>query len=72
VREDGNAVSDSSTLLPAIQQALNGLCHGYVQIVVHDGRVVRIERVEKIHLPPLTHSMQRPTGHPGGQNAPSS
>ena len=46
-------------LLPAIEQALRNLRHGHVQIVVHEGQIVRIERVERIHLP-------KPTGEPGG------
>ncbi len=40
-----------SVLLPVIEKALHGLRYGYVQLVVHDGQLVSIERVEKIRVP---------------------
>ncbi len=52
-------------LLPTLQNALKDLRHGHVQIVVHEGEIVRIERVERIHLP-------KPTGESGGHFKPSS
>ena len=33
-----------------IEQALRGLEHGSVQLVVHDSQIVRIERVERLRL----------------------
>ncbi len=36
--------------LSAIQQALKNLQYGYVQLTVHEGQVVRIERVERIRF----------------------
>ncbi len=44
-----------STLAPpvltALQEALKDLRYGTVQLTVHDGKLVRIERLEKIRLP---------------------
>lgn len=38
-----------------IVQALNGLAFGTVEITVHHGRIVQIERREKLRIPePLT------------------
>ena len=36
--------------LPEILAALRGLRFGSVEIVVHDGRVVQVERREKVRL----------------------
>ena len=41
-----------------VAKALEGLAYGSVQLVVHDGRVIQIERVERIRL------SGRLTGHP--------
>lgn len=38
-------------ILARIQQALQGLRYGELQITVHDSRVVQIERTEKWRLP---------------------
>lgn len=37
-------------VLERISQALNGLRYGAVEITVHDGRVVQIDRTEKLRL----------------------
>ena len=34
-----------------IERALHNLHFGYVQLVIHEGQLVRIERVERIRLP---------------------
>jgi hypothetical protein len=34
-----------------VQQKVEGLRYGVVQLVVHDGRVTQIERTEKTRLP---------------------
>ncbi len=47
-------------VLSAIGQALKGLRYGTVQLTVHDGKLVRVERTEKIRLDELTRS---PGGH---------
>ncbi len=37
----------SDSWLSKVQEAVQGLKYGTVQIVVHDGRVVQIERTER-------------------------
>lgn len=44
-----------------IRRALKDLDYGHVQLVVHEGKLVRIERVEKIRVP---------TGETGGSSIP--
>ncbi|TBU93548.1 sulfur starvation response protein OscA [Stutzerimonas kirkiae] len=41
---------DQATLLNEIQNALRGLRFGAVEITVHNGQVVQIERKEKFRL----------------------
>jgi hypothetical protein len=41
---------DSRLTLERIESAISGLRYGTVEITVHDGRVVQIERTEKIRL----------------------
>ena len=36
--------------LPIVRQQVDSIRFGVVQIVVHDGRVVQIERTEKVRL----------------------
>ena len=36
--------------LPAIQQAISSIKFGVVQITIQDGRVVKIDKTEKIRL----------------------
>lgn len=50
-------------LIPLIQKALEGLRFGSVQLIVHEGQLVRIERLERIRLPS---EPSAPTGSPGG------
>ena len=38
----------SDSWVSKVQEAVQGLKYGTVQIVVHDGRVVQIERTERI------------------------
>lgn len=38
---------DSSAWLKLIAESVNGIQYGSVQIVIHDGRIVQIERTEK-------------------------
>ena len=42
--------SDDASILREIQAALNGLKFGSVEITVHNGQVVQIERKEKFRL----------------------
>lgn len=43
---------DDANILREIQVALNGLKFGSVEITVHNGQVVQIERKEKFRLQP--------------------
>lgn len=46
------ADADLARVLQPIARALSGLAYGAVEIVVHDGRVVQIERREKFRFEP--------------------
>jgi hypothetical protein len=41
---------DKRRALTAIEQALTELRYGSIEIIVHDGRVVQIDRTEKLRL----------------------
>ncbi|MCY1286542.1 hypothetical protein D9M68_662290 [compost metagenome] len=43
---------DEASILREIQSALHGLRFGSVEITVHNGQVVQIERKEKFRLQP--------------------
>jgi hypothetical protein len=45
-------VIDLPDLGPTVLRALRGLRFGSVEVVVHDGRVVQIERRERVRLEP--------------------
>ena len=51
-----------------IEQALQGLEHGSIQLVIHDAQVVRIERIEKVRLTVSTEALiksaRQPTDSP--------
>ena len=47
-----------------IAQALRGLAHGSIQLVVHDSQIVRIERVERVRLTVSTEACQQLGGQP--------
>ena len=54
-----------SVLLSTIKQALKNLRYGTIQLIVHEGKLVKIERVERIRIPtPLEEDL---TGDSGGQ-----
>jgi hypothetical protein len=42
---------DDPQVLARIQEALQGLQHGQVTVIVQDGVVVQVERTEKLRLP---------------------
>lgn len=46
---------DEASILREIQATLQGLKFGSVEITVHNGQVVQIERKEKFRLSPQTH-----------------
>lgn len=51
-----------------IERALRGLQFGSVQLVVHDGQIVRIERIERTRLTvaaeAITHTARQSTDDP--------
>ena len=52
---DGNMVCGQTDIVPAavgerILQALQGIRFGAVEIVIHDGKVVQIERKERVRF----------------------
>ena len=52
------AGQDEAGLLREIHNALHGLRYGAVEITVHNGQVVQIERKEKFRLQPPSGSKQ--------------
>ena len=44
----------SERLTDKIFRALSGIRYGSVEIIVHEGRVVQIERTEKLRLDPVS------------------
>ena len=40
-----------SLAIKAVQAALQGLRYGSIELVVHDGRIVQVERREKLRVP---------------------
>ena len=46
-----NGESENAGWFALVQQQVEGIQFGVVQIVIHDSRVVRIERTEKLLVP---------------------
>ncbi len=40
----------SPVVVAALERAVRGLQYGSVQLILHDGQIVRIERIERIRL----------------------
>ena len=53
-----------ASMWPALERALRDLRYGTVQVVVHDGQIVRIERVERVRLTDERGSLQINNGRP--------
>ncbi len=49
-----NPVPGATDWLDALRQQVSSLRFGVIQIVVHEGRVVQIERTEKFRIPSET------------------
>jgi hypothetical protein len=49
----------SERLTDKIFRALSGIRYGSVEIIVHEGRVVQIERTEKLRLDPASSDKRR-------------
>lgn len=43
-------IADNAELVGQILQAIKGVRHGHVQIIIQDSRVVQIDRTEKLRL----------------------
>ena len=52
------------SVLPAIERALKDLRFGSVHLIVHEGQLVRVERVERIRLTDTSGSLNEPRGQP--------
>ena len=44
---------DLPNWLQTLQEQIKSLRYGVVQVVVHDSRVIQIDRTERLRLPPL-------------------
>jgi hypothetical protein len=53
-----NGESDKARWLALVQQQVERIQFGVVQIVIHDSRVVRIERTEKLLVPEEEHETE--------------
>jgi hypothetical protein len=53
-------LKEYSVLEQAVLRALRGLRYGSVEVVVHDGRAVQIERREKVRREPPAPADDRP------------
>jgi len=52
-----------------ITEAVSGLQYGTVQIVVHDGRIVQIERTERRRFDEVAERRSQTREHPPGEAA---
>lgn len=57
--QPGGSESSEGTLAQ-VERALKGLRFGSVELIVHDGRVVQIERKEKVRLGERGEESRRP------------
>jgi hypothetical protein len=55
----GASELQSERLTDKILRALSGIRYGSVEIIVHEGRVVQIERTEKLRLDPASSDKRR-------------
>lgn len=60
-------LGNENSWLEVVRQQVKSLRFGVVQIVIHESRVVQIERTEKLRLDPAVAS-PTPTRTPGGSN----
>lgn len=51
---------DKRKAIAAIEQALSDLRYGSIEVTVHDGRVVQIDRTEKVRLESLQGQVKQP------------
>jgi hypothetical protein len=48
--EPGRQVGPGTVPLEQIQEAVRSIRHGVVQLIIQDGRVIQIDKTEKIRL----------------------
>ena len=53
------ALPSDRAALAAIAKALKDLQYGSLEIVVHDGRIVQLERREKVRVAPEVRTVER-------------
>ena len=51
-------------LVARLEAALRHLEFGAVHLVIHDGKVVRIERIERVRLTESSEASPQPSGRP--------
>ena len=54
----------SSAIAQQLEQTLRGLQYGSIQLVVHEGQIVRIERIERTRLTVPAEAPEHPCGQP--------
>ncbi|MBI3616008.1 MAG: YezD family protein [Candidatus Omnitrophica bacterium] len=59
---------NAPALVSLLERALKNLRYGHIQLVVHDGQLVRMERVERIRLDKSENLL---TGSAGSEKTPS-
>lgn len=57
--EMGIEKTNEAETLDAIRRALSGLRYGSIEVVVHDSKVVQIERKEKVRLQTSAEGLSR-------------
>ena len=64
-KADPSAPTTEAAWLALVAEKVNSLQYGVVQIVVHDSRIVQVERTERFRLAaPLPPKSQRPLAQP--------
>ena len=66
--EDAEGMTLSTTLAHHVASALRGLRYGSIQLVIHDGQIVRIERIERIRLTETSEASSLPLSQPTDSN----
>lgn len=52
-----NQEASQAALLSQIEQALDGINRGSIEVVVHEGKVVQIERRQRVYGPDKTQAV---------------
>ena len=60
----GNVMRLSAAVVKELESALHALRYGSIQLVVHDAKVVRIERIERIRLTDPSEATTVTSGEP--------